>query len=148
MQGTARLYHCCRCQAQVIICSRCDRGNRYCVDGCAEFARDASLKRAGHKYQSTRRGSRNNAARQKAFRVRQKQIVTHQGSQSLVSHDVLKTRRVWPKKPSHHGKNVTVLVCHHCGSGCSAFLRQDFYRRGRYLPFLRQPIFSAESTWQ
>ncbi len=148
MQSTARLYYCCRCQAQVVICSLCDRGNRYCADSCAESARHASLKRAAQKYQSSRPGRINNAARQKSFRARQKQIVTHQGSQPLVSHDVLKTRRAWPKKLSRHGKNDSVLICHHCGASCSAFLRQDFYRRGRYLPSLRQPILSPESTWQ
>ncbi len=147
MQRSARLYHCCRCQAQVIICSLCDRGNRYCAGRCAEVARNASLKRAAQKYQFSRPGRINNAARQKAFRLRQNLIVTHQGSQPLVSHDVLKTRGAWPKTPSKRAKNDTVLRCHHCGSHCSPFLRQDFYRRGRYLPTLRQSFFSVENTW-
>jgi len=33
MSLSARLYHCQRCHTQVIICSRCDRGQRYCPGG-------------------------------------------------------------------------------------------------------------------
>jgi len=147
MHRSARLYHCCSCQAQVIICSRCDRGHRYCTNGCAVDARSASLKRATRKYQLSRIGRFNNAARQQRYRERQNQIVTHQGSQPLVSHDVLKTRGAWLKKPSQDAKNDTVLRCHHCGSRCSPFLRQDFYHRGRSLSTLRQSLLSVENTW-
>ena len=138
MQSSARMYSCCRCQAQVIICSRCDRGQRYCAGGCAVDARSASLKRAGKKYQSTRAGRFNNAARQKRHRERQKQIVTHQGSQLVTSHDVLKAESHWLEKAKKHDQNGRHLICHHCGAVCDPFLRQDFLHQSRFLRLFRR----------
>jgi len=34
-----RLYNCERCQVQVRICERCDRGNVYCAGECAKIRR-------------------------------------------------------------------------------------------------------------
>jgi len=148
MQSSVRLYFCCRCQAQVIICSRCDRGHRYCAGECAAGARLSSLKRASKKYQSTRAGRFNNAARQKRYRQRQQQIVTHQGSLLVTSHDVLKAKSYWPEKVKKYDQNGTVLFCHHCGAVCKPFLRQDFLHQSRLLRlFRRQPPFS-ERPWQ
>ncbi len=146
MQSSARLYSCSRCQAQVIICSRCDRGHRYCAGECAAGARSASLKRASKKYQSTRAGRFNNAARQKRHRQRQKQIVTHQGSQLATSHDVLKAKSHWPEKAKKHDQNGRHLICHHCGGVCDPFLRLDFLHQSRLFgSFRRQPRCSE---WQ
>ncbi len=140
MQSSARLYSCSRCQAQVIICSRCDRGHRYCTGQCAADARSASLKRASKRYQSTRAGCFNNAARQQRHRQRQQQIVTHQGSQLATSHDVLKAQSHWPEKVKKYDQNGRVLFCHHCGAICEPFLRQDFLHQSRLLrSFRRQP---------
>ena len=36
MQSSARLFNCARCRRQVVICSHCDRGNRYCGKRCAQ----------------------------------------------------------------------------------------------------------------
>jgi len=142
MQSSARMYSCCRCQAQVIICSQCDRGNRYCTDGCSVAARSASLKRASEKYQSTRAGRFNNAVRQMRFRQRQNQIVTHQGSLLVTSHDVLKAKSHRPEKAEKYAQNGCVLLCHHCGAVCDPFLRQDFLHQSRLLrSFRRQPPF-------
>ena len=38
-EGPARLFLCARCQAQVLVCSCCDRGQIYCASGCAREAR-------------------------------------------------------------------------------------------------------------
>ncbi len=144
MQSSARLYSCCRCQAQVIICSQCDRGHRYCTGQCAADARSASLKRASEKYRSTRSGRINNAARQKCYRERQKQIVTHQGSPLVASHDVLKAKFHWPEKVEKYDQNGRHLICHHCGAVCEPFLRQDFLHQSRLLRlFRRQPPFRS-----
>lgn len=143
MQSSARMYFCCRCQAQVFICSRCDRGNRYCAGKCAAGARSASLMRAGKKYQSTRAGRFNNAARQKRYRQQQNQIVTHQGSLLVASHAVLKAEVHWPEKAEKHDQNGSILFCHHCGTACEPFLRQDFLHQSRFLrSFRRQAHFS------
>jgi hypothetical protein len=142
MQSSSRMYSCCRCQAQVIICSRCDRGHRYCAGQCATDARSDSLKRASDKYRSTRAGRINNAVRQKRYRQRQKQIVTHQGSLLVTSHDVLKAKSYWPEKVEKYDHNDSLLICHHCGAVCDPFLRQDFLHQSRFLrSFRRQSPF-------
>lgn len=77
---TYRLYSCGRCVEQVRICSDCDRGNRYCAGACAQIRRRESLHRAGERFQLSYRGASRHAARQSAWRSRQAQKVTHQGS--------------------------------------------------------------------
>ncbi len=126
MQTSSRLYQCTRCHAQVIICSVCDRGQRYCNSGCAQAARAESLKRAGQKYQSSRAGRFKNAARQQRFRARIKQKVTQQGSVAKPLHDLLNiqlARKSEARKPLLPG---TTVHCHFCGEVCASFLRHDF----------------------
>lgn len=77
-----RLYSCARCARQVRICGYCDRGNRYCAAGCARIRRRESLRRASQRYQESYRGACQHAARQRAWRQRHAQKVTHQGSQA------------------------------------------------------------------
>ena len=50
----ARLFLCARCRCQVLICSRCDRGQQYCGARCSGLARRESLRGAGHAGISTR----------------------------------------------------------------------------------------------
>ena len=79
-EQTYRLYNCARCAEQVRICRRCDRGNLYCAGVCAALRRRESLHRAGERYQRSYRGAHAHAARQRAWRERQTQEVTHHGS--------------------------------------------------------------------
>jgi hypothetical protein len=81
-EQTYRLYNCARCAEQVHICRRCDRGNQYCAGECAQIRRRESLQRAGERYQRSYRGAHAHAARQRAWRERQTQEVTHHGSLS------------------------------------------------------------------
>jgi hypothetical protein len=74
-----RLYSCRGCSVSVSICGRCDRGNIFCAGGCAAVSRRESRRRAGARYQRTRRGARRHAARQEAWRERQIDKVTHRG---------------------------------------------------------------------
>ena len=76
--ATGRFFLCARCRAQVLICSCCDCGNIYCERGCAEEARRTKQRAAGRRYQLSFRGRRNHAARERAYRARQKKV-THQG---------------------------------------------------------------------
>ena len=128
MQSTGRLYSCQRCRTQVIICSRCDRGQRYCDSACAQNARAISLKRAAKKHQSSRTGRFNNAARQRRFRQRLKQKVTHHGSLTLVLRDLLKNKLERPQIVQKPMSIDDTLFCCHCGSACQPFLRQDFQK--------------------
>jgi hypothetical protein len=78
-----RLYQCAACGQTVHICRACDRGNVYCAGACAPLRRSESLRRAGARYQCSRRGATRHAARQSALRARQTQEVTHQGSPAV-----------------------------------------------------------------
>jgi hypothetical protein len=80
-----RLYSCRRCAQQVRICRRCDRGHQYCGGECAPVRRRESLRRAGARYQLSYRGACRHAARQRVWRARQMQKVTHQGSPETVA---------------------------------------------------------------
>lgn len=81
-EPTYRLYNCRRCGVQVRICSRCDHGNIYCASECARIRRRESVRRAGARYQRGRRGAHRHAARQRTWRTRRRQKVTHQGCPS------------------------------------------------------------------
>ena len=148
MSSSGRLYHCCRCQAQVIICSACDRGHRYCTQGCATVARSDSQKRAGKKYQSTRAGRFNNADRQQRYRERKKQKVTHQCSLPLTSRDVLKNKRTGPEKVKTQDPVGGDLLCHHCGAVCGSFLRPNFLHQSRFLRLFRHQSVGEGRKWQ
>ena len=81
----ARLFLCARCRRQVLICSRCDRGQQYCGARCSGLARRESLRAAGRRYQHSRRGRHCHAERQRRYRHRcgedaRAQKVTHHGS--------------------------------------------------------------------
>jgi hypothetical protein len=75
--ATYRLYNCQRCRMQVCICAHCDCGNFYCPGECAQRARRESVRRAGVRYQSSFRGARKHAERQRRYRERRKLEVTH-----------------------------------------------------------------------
>ena len=126
MQNSSRLYHCCRCHAQVIVCSHCDRGQRYCTDGCSQKARKNSMRRAGAKYQATRPGRMNNAARQRRYRERQQQKVTHHRSLAIIRRDLLQALSDELKSADMPVRSGAILRCHHCGAACGPFLRSDF----------------------
>ena len=135
---TARLYHCSRCQTQVFICSSCDRGNRYCANGCRQKARRESLKIANQKYERTRKGKFNNAARQAAFRSRQKQKVTDQGSSQTPRHASLSATLDKARSALSCRSMGVDFCCHHCGERCEPFLRLGFLQRNRFSrPFRR-----------
>ena len=139
MENTARLFNCARCRCQVVICSRCDRGNIYCGPQCSQAARRGSLNAAGRRYQRTRRGRHTHAARQRRYRSRREKV-THQGSPSPAPNASLVTD---PKDSVGWSKPVVreqaaCFRCSFCGCRCSAFVRQDFLHRRR--PYESQPI--------
>ena len=138
MSVSSRLYSCCRCHTQVIICSHCDRGQRYCAGDCRHKARLESTTRATKKYQQSRAGQFNNADRQHRFRQRQKQKVTHQGSARKPLHGLLKTRLTEIKKTQKPSFSGSTCHCHYCGADCEPFLRLDFLNSSRCKPLFRR----------
>jgi hypothetical protein len=92
MDRPARLYLCARCRQQVILCSHCDRGNRYCGGACRHQARKQARRESAQRYQRSWRGRLCHAQRSRRWRQRRAardaasaagvdaQNVTHQGS--------------------------------------------------------------------
>ena len=115
MQSSARLFNCARCRCQVVICSHCDRGNLYC----------------GKRFQKSRRGRFAHAERQRRYRQRRRQKVTHQGSlpgppdETLPAESRTSARRIEiPVAMAADG-----IRCHLCGRLCSDLVRQTFLQR-------------------
>ncbi|MFT6906773.1 MAG: hypothetical protein ACJAS1_003443 [Oleiphilaceae bacterium] len=142
MSDIARLYNCHYCHCQVIICCRCDRGNRYCKR-CSPLMRLNSRHRASKRYQNTAQGQLKHANRQKRYRERLKQKVTHKGSNVVFLHNTLNNKRKNQSiklKPKDPGCSVEIF-CHCCHRICSPFVRSDTlertklrgsFRKGKY----------------
>ncbi|WP_300328104.1 hypothetical protein, partial [Accumulibacter sp.] len=116
MEATGRLFLCHHCRTQVVVCSRCDRGQIY----CAEAARRASLQAAGRRYQKSRNGRLKHAERTRRYRLRQ-QKVTHQGSMPPAPDDLLLADSAVGPEPAAVGSTTPsrTLRCHFCGMRCS-----------------------------
>ena len=128
MEYTARLFNCANCKCQVIIGSCCDRGNIYCGGNCSPLARKKSQRAAAKRYQSTRQGKSKHAARQAAYRKRQKQKVTHHGSLELGSYVELAIPSADAEITTKINFGITkqTVICDFCGKNCSAFIRAGF----------------------
>jgi len=121
-----------------VICTRCDRGQRYCGLTCRSSARRRTLREAGRRYQLTALGRRNNAARQRRWRAVRRWGVTHQGSPTPALPVSLPASGASgaldePTERSHASRDVRALPpsagvarCHFCGRPCGAFTRTDF----------------------
>ena len=122
-----RRYLCARCRKAVTICSHCDRGHRYCGEGCSQATRRRAVREAGQRYQATRQGRHRHAERQRRYRVRMalhaipSQKVTHQGSPQSPVVDLLTAEPTAPERAaSGH--------CDRCHCPLPAGVRQDFLR--------------------
>ena len=120
-QPPPRLFLCARCRSAVTICSRCDRGQRYCSAACSRLARSCAQRAAAQRYQSSRKGRHAHAQRQAQWRARQ-QIVTHQASPPPPRADVLPPDESTALQTGAH----LICKCHFCGRSVSAFVRQAF----------------------
>lgn len=125
----ARLFHCTRCHAPVVICSWCDRGNIYCGSICSEASRRVNHRFANQKYQQSLKGRLRHAKRQRLYRQRQAVIakkVTDQGSLHLPHSDVLDT------SPDERAlSKISTSYCHFCRKPVTFFLRSSFLRHDR-----------------
>jgi hypothetical protein len=140
-----RLYSCGRCAQQVRICCECDRGNLYCAGECALIRRSESLRRAGARYQLSYRGACYHAARQRRWRARRVQKVTHQGSPETVFAVTVAGSLTAAQGTHVQSSSVTAFDaaarpgawrvhgqarCSFCGRGLSRFARPGFLRGG------------------
>ena len=162
----ARLFLCARCQAQVLVCSQCDRGQRYCAAGCADMTRQTRQREAGSRYQKGRSGRHKHAARMRQLRQRRAasaKIVTHQGSHASPADAVLAGNESPPaippdsqppspcstSAPSLSSVSASISIrtavlplawrCHWCQSPCPALVRQSFLRHSRCVRNARYP---------
>ena len=159
MDQPARLYLCARCRVQVILCSRCDRGNRYCGRACSHQAREDARRHTAQRYQCSWRGRIAHAKRAQRWRRRRAERdaaratggdahnVTHQGSRPGVasaplaawtsdstSIDVADTAAAItaPSGPQELGiaRLASGWRCRRCGQQQPAALRLGFVRHG------------------
>jgi hypothetical protein len=147
MDRSARLFLCTRCRVQVVLCRRCDRGNRYCGRSCRRQARDAARREAASRYQRSRRGRLAHAARSRRWRQRRAaaggddaQNVTHQGSQSGATAAPLAawTNNTTASSPldiattaePQDAAATTAWHCRRCAVAQPAWVRQGFVRHG------------------
>jgi hypothetical protein len=131
----ARLFLCARCQCQVRICSRCDRGQQYCGARCAGIARGESRRAAARRYQHSRHGRHRHAERQRRYRERCRQgprraKVTHQGSAPPPSSVSLPAHRSPNREASLSVSPIPTAPahCHFCGCPLSDFVRLGWLR--------------------
>jgi len=134
MDPVGRLFLCGRCRAQVVICSRCDRGQIYCGAACSQVARRESQREAGRRYQRGRRGRFAHAerARRHRQRRRQKNNVTHQGSPAPLPDGLLvadSTAAARQPQKAPQGPQVAAGHCHFCGCRCAGAVRFGFLPR-------------------
>lgn len=128
---SARTYACACCEAEVLVCTACDRGQRYCGKVCRQRARRASQRSASRKYQSTRAGSVNHARRQRRYRERERhiEIVTHQGSQEACEGDLLQSGL---NESDAACKPRSALACHWCARPVASVVRCGWLRHSAF----------------
>jgi hypothetical protein len=127
MEHTSRLFSCALCHAQTIVCSVCDRGQIYCGSVCSNAARQKSCKEASHRYQKTFKGKMNNALRQKRYRERLREKVTHHGSKQITPDGLLQLVKSRPQKPAVI-QNFEAMKCCFCQVAVPFWIRHGFLR--------------------
>ena len=157
-----RLFLCARCREQVVLCRRCDRGQRYCGQECSDATRQDRQRAAGQRYQRSSAGRAKHAERSRRWRLSQTEqqsepsidssaTVTHHGSPEPVG-DAPEPLAI--SEPNSASASVTVPAQWHC-PGCTRLLqpwvRQGFMRtRSRRAevgrPLARAGPYSAAAT--
>jgi hypothetical protein len=140
---------CARCRAQVLLCSRCDRGQRYCGRACSRAARDDSRRQTARRYQCGRAGRIAHAARSRRWRQRRRSCTPAQRGDARVDIDNFVTHQGCPMPGSDASlpscKQATEPApvdavanaapvdarCRRCASVLSPWTRQGFLRHAR-----------------
>ena len=140
MEPVGRMFLCGCCRAQVVLCSRCDRGNVYCGPACAASRRRESVRAAGRRYQRSRSGRFAHAARARRYRAR-RQNVTHQGSAAVGADALLvpvaeMPPPTLPSLPTVAAMAVPLALvlpprCSRCGASRASAVRQGWLRHHR-----------------
>jgi hypothetical protein len=126
-----RLFLCLHCRQQVVICSRCDRGQVYCGRVCASEVRHSRQREARRRYQASERGRQMHADRSRRYRARGRRV-TDQGSTLVAPPD----RQPEQARAAAMAVQPTISVaigrltaCSRCGRSVSNMVRQSPVRR-------------------
>ena len=160
MDPPGRLFLCARCRAQVVLCSHCDRGNRYCGRPCWRMAREVARRESASRYQRSRRGRLAHAQRSRRWRQRRlaradagcdgsgsEHNVTHQGCPpgTVAALLVVWTHHTTPQAKAVDATAATTTAatttaaittaaspwrCRRCAKPQPGWVRQGFLRHG------------------
>lgn len=128
---SSRRFLCVACRTSCIICSCCDRGNIYCAGDCARAARRQARIEAGRRYQTSRSGRLNHAARARRYRTRQKKV-THHGSPATADDGPMPPASTQSAETDASPAGLlpgSTERCDWCGHACLPFVRLGFIRR-------------------
>lgn len=116
------------CGRAFLLCSQCDRGNRYCSRECARTARAAALIATRRNYEASEQARADRRARARRYRLAKKESVTDQGSpapnrhrklpESRLAAPPLGAEREQPKVRNYASKNGDVRECDLSGARC------------------------------
>jgi len=138
----AHLFLCARCCSQVVLCSPCDRGQRYCGQACSKATRKDHQRGAGRRYQTSSDGRLKHAERSRRWRLSQKQklpvvaadsvqSVTHQGLQIPGAPESVAQPLTSAPKQTVDAHAAVHTHCWKCASPLKPWLRQRFLFRSR-----------------
>ena len=145
VQEIIRRFLCAGCRVVAYLCTACDRGQRYCSDGCARVARRRSQRESDRRYQSGERGRLKHAERARRYRERCRSV-TEQGPVSSPEQD-LRSSAPSPVPTSSPPEETTTTLagtgekahfgqvnCHRCRRWCDPWIRHAPLRRRRSWP--------------
>jgi len=100
-----RLIRCAHqpCGRTFLLCSRCDRGNRYCSKECAAAARAIKLVAVRRAFEQTEHARADRRARARAYRLAKKSVTDHGSHQPSHGRNLRPARL---SRNNHKGRNV------------------------------------------
>jgi len=143
VEAAGRMFLCARCREPVVLCSRCDRGQRYCGQVCSRAARRDFQRDAGRRYQCGSAGRVKHVERSRRWRERQDEQraarsedsgpVTHHGLlQELTGAPGLSSDAKDRAVPTNHGATAQAQwLCPQCAAVLHPWVRQGFLHRRR-----------------
>lgn len=114
---TPRFFLCNSCRRQVVICSRCDRGQVYCGRDCALEVRRRRQREARHRYQASECGRKLHADRSRRFRARGRRVTDQGPTLGTPGHQQSEPARaaVTAVRPAIINPARRLTACHCCG---------------------------------
>lgn len=118
--------HAANCGEVFFVCSRCERGQRYCSDNCRKYVRRIQQRAANRRHQQSEEGRLDHRDRQRAYRQRRaERRVTDHSYEPTNSHVSINpadfrplAKRFFSIRTKLNGRVGSVnkaLTCHICG---------------------------------